>query len=91
MADKLAGILEETRVLEIVELESGELLLQIQEESEALPLIRLNITSEMKEFMGDDYAEMAREMLTAGVHAITERLAEKEEKAREEERPKILH
>lgn len=91
MTDKLAGILEETRVLEIVELENGEMLLQIQEENEVLPLIRLRVTSEMREFMGDDYIEMARGMLTAGVHALTERLAEREEQAQEEERPKVLH
>ncbi|WP_104154843.1 hypothetical protein [Pokkaliibacter plantistimulans] len=91
MSEKLASLLENTKVLEIVELENGEMLLQLHDEDEVVPLIKLQVVSEMRDFLGEQYLEMARGMLSSGVQALTEKLAERQAVEVGSDAPRILH
>ena len=68
-------------VLEIIELEDGELAIR-NADSDAEPMIKVNFSEELKDELSGQYLEVARVMLTAGIQMVAESaidLAENEE------------
>ncbi|MFB9885660.1 hypothetical protein [Balneatrix alpica] len=90
MSAKLQQLLQESRVLEIVEETAGELWLQVRENDEPVHLLRLEVSDDMRDLMGEAYLEMARTVLTAGAQVLTEFMAEQLAEE-EDEVPSLLH
>lgn len=55
--------------LEIVELDSGEIVLR-SADSDEKPLVTLKISDATKEYLQDKYFELAKHMLTAGIDFV---------------------
>jgi len=58
-------------VLEIIELENGELAIR-NADSDAEPMIKVNFSAELKDKLSEHYLDVARVMLTAGIHMVAE-------------------
>lgn len=58
-------------VLEIVELENGELAIR-DAEAGSEPIIKVNFSDEIREKLSDQYLDVARVMLTAGIQMVAE-------------------
>lgn len=59
-------------VLEIVELEEGELALRNPESSASEPMIKVHFSEEIKDKLRDQYLDVARVMLTAGIQMMAD-------------------
>lgn len=59
-------------VLEIIELEDGELAIRNPENTEEEPILRVNFSDELKEKLDDQCLDVARVMLTAGIQMVAE-------------------
>ncbi|MGH1463132.1 MAG: hypothetical protein ACRBB6_13975 [Neptuniibacter sp.] len=59
-------------VLEIVELEEGELAIRNPDSSASEPMIKVNFSEEIKEKLNDQYLDVARVMLTAGIQMMAD-------------------
>lgn len=59
-------------VLEIVELEEGTLAIRNPDSSGSEPMIKVNFSDEIKEKFKDQYLDVARVMLTAGIQMMAE-------------------
>lgn len=79
----MSGITPET-VLEIVELEEGGLAIR-DVDSDEEPMIKVNFSAELKDQLSDQYLEVARVMLTAGIQMVAESGLQKEQEKLEEE------
>lgn len=80
--------------LEIVELESGEIVLR-EMESDDVPVMKVSFSDDMKKRLQDQHLDVAKVMLSAGIHMAAEmqnKTAEAEalQKA-EDEKPPVLH
>ena len=84
----MSGITPET-VLEIVELEEGGLAIRDMDSDEE-PMIKVNFSDELKDQLSDQYLEVARVMLTAGIQMVAESGLKKEQEQLEEA-PPIIH
>jgi len=84
----VSGITPET-VLEIVELEEGGLAIRDMDSDEE-PMIKVNFSDELKDQLSDQYLEVARVMLTAGIQMVAESSL-KQEQEQLEEAPPIIH
>ena len=58
-------------VLEIVELEDGELAIR-SAESDSEPMIKVNFSDDLRDKLSDQYLDVARVMLTAGIQMVAE-------------------
>ncbi len=58
-------------VLEIVELESGELIIR-DVHADSDPIIKINFSEEIRNKLSDQYLDVARIMLTAGIQMVAE-------------------
>ena len=58
-------------VLEIVELEGGELAIRNPERAEK-PLLKINFSEELKEMLNEQCLDVARAMLTAGIQMVAQ-------------------
>lgn len=58
-------------VLEIVELENGELAIR-SAESDSEPMIKVNFSDDLRDKLSDQYLDVARVMLTAGIQMVAE-------------------
>ncbi len=80
--------------LEIVELESGEIVLR-EMESDDVPVMKVSFSDEMKKRLQDRYLDVAKVMLSAGIHMAAEmqnKAAEAEAlRKTEDEKPPVLH
>lgn len=81
--------LQSEMVLEIVELEEGELAIR-NPESGMEPMIKVHFSEEIKEKFKDQYFDVARVMLTAGIQMMADTgLSLNEEQEPEEPEPTI--
>lgn len=62
----------EELLLELVELENGDLGLRMSGDEDAQPMLRVGVSDEMRDLMKDRYVDIARIMLTAGVQMMAE-------------------
>lgn len=58
-------------VLEIIELESGELAIR-NADSDDEPMIKVNFSEELRDKLSGEYLDVARVMLTAGIQMVAE-------------------
>lgn len=58
-------------VLEIIELENGELAIR-NADSDAEPMIKVNFSEELRDKLSGEYLDVARVMLTAGIQMVAE-------------------
>lgn len=59
-------------VLEIIELEGGELAIRNPENTDQEPILKVNFSDELKEKLDDQCLDVARVMLTAGIQMVAE-------------------
>ncbi|MEM1111099.1 MAG: hypothetical protein AAGI11_04245 [Pseudomonadota bacterium] len=81
-----------TSLLEIVELEDGEIVLQ-RADDESEPLVRIRFSEESNLYLMDQGLEVAKAMIQAGIQAAAA-IAEQgdvEMEATTDEAPRILH
>ncbi len=80
--------------LEIVELENGEIVLR-EMESDDVPVMRVSFSEDMKKRLQDQHLDVAKVMLSAGIHMAAEmqnKAAEAEAaQVAEDEAPPVLH
>lgn len=80
--------------LEIVELENGEVVLR-EMESDDVPVMRVSFSDDMKKRLQDQHLDVAKVMLSAGIHMAAEmqnKAAEAQElQNAEDEKPPVLH
>jgi hypothetical protein len=78
-------------VLEIIELENGELAIR-NADSDAEPMIKVNFSSELKDKLNGHYLDVARVMLTAGIQMVAESGFDLDNNAEPESEPEpIIH
>ncbi|WP_067863918.1 hypothetical protein [Neptuniibacter marinus] len=78
-------------VLEIIELENGELAIR-NADSDAEPMIKVNFSSELKDKLNGHYLDVARVMLTAGIQMVAESGFDLDDNAESESEPEpIIH
>lgn len=58
-------------VLEIIELEDGEMAIR-NADSDSEPMIKVNFSEELRDKLSGQYLEVARVMLTAGIQMVAE-------------------
>ncbi len=58
-------------VLEIIELENGEMAIR-NADSDAEPMIKVNFSEELREKLSGQYLDVARVMLTAGIQMVAD-------------------
>lgn len=67
------GETEEELLLEIIQLDNGDLALRRADQPEdAQPMLHVGVSDELREAMQDRYVDIARVMLTAGVKLMAE-------------------
>ena len=71
-------------VLEIVELDEGELAIRNPESDSEEPIMSVNFSEELTEKLSETRLEVARAMLTAGIQMITEAGVSLEDEEQEE-------
>ncbi len=59
-------------VLEIIELEDGELAIRDADSESTEPMIKVNFSEELKDKLSDQYFDVARVMLTAGIQMVAD-------------------
>ncbi len=59
-------------VLEIVELEEGGLAIRNPDSQSSEPMIKVNFSDEIKEKLNDQYLDVAKVMLTAGIQMMAD-------------------
>ncbi|MFW1676282.1 hypothetical protein ACFVYJ_00670 [Pontibacter sp. JAM-7] len=74
-------------VLEIVELDNGELAVR-SSELDAEPMIKIEFSAALKDQLSEQYLDVARVMLTAGIQLAVENGADLKPEAPE---PEIIH
>ncbi|MCV6589919.1 MAG: hypothetical protein OIF57_12995 [Marinobacterium sp.] len=80
----------EELVLELVELENGDLgLCSTDHETGDEPMLRVGVSDELRERLQDRYIDIARVMLTAGVRLVAEAGAMDDQLEQPEERPTV--
>lgn len=57
--------------LEIVELDDGQIALR-RADSDDEPIMRITFSEEVRDQLDDDYIDVAKVMMTAGIHMITD-------------------
>mgnify|MGYP000353493482 FL=1 len=75
MSDKQDELLEgqEELLLEIVQLDNGDLALRrADQDKDEQPMLRVGVSDELRETMQEQYVDIARIMLTAGVQLMAE-------------------
>lgn len=75
-------------VLEIIELESGELAIR-NADSDDEPMIKVNFSEELRDKLSGEYLDVARVMLTAGIQMVAESGLELNEVEEPEPEPTI--
>lgn len=75
-------------VLEIIELESGELAIR-NADSDDEPMIKVNFSEELRDKLSGEYLDVARVMLTAGIQMVAESGLELNEAEEPEPEPTI--
>ncbi|EAR61722.1 hypothetical protein [Neptuniibacter caesariensis] len=73
-------------VLEIVELEDGELAIR-DADSGSEPIMKINFSEEIREKLNDQCLEVARVMLTAGIQMVAESGVDLSNNESEQEQP----
>lgn len=84
----MSGLTPET-VLEIIELDEGGLAIRNMDSDEE-PMIKVNFSDALKDQLSDQYLDVARVMLTAGIQMMAESGVGLE-KEPEEEVPPTIH
>ncbi|WP_292955106.1 MULTISPECIES: hypothetical protein [unclassified Neptuniibacter] len=83
----MSGLTSEM-VLEIIELENGELAIR-NADSDDEPMIKVNFSEELRDKLSGEYLDVARVMLTAGIQMVAETGLELNEKEEPEPEPTI--
>ncbi len=80
-------------VLEIIELEDGELAIRDADSDSTEPMIKVNFSEELKDKLSDQYFDVARVMLTAGIQMVADSGLDlsSDEKAEELEPEPTIH
>lgn len=78
-------------VLEIVELEEGELAIRNPDSQATEPMIKVNFSEEIKEKLNDQYLDVARVMLTAGIQMMADTGLDLSDKIETVEEEPIIH
>jgi hypothetical protein len=77
-------------LLEIVELDDGEIVLQRADDDSA-PLVRIQFSEESQLYLMDQSLEVARAMIQAGIQAAASLSEQSEAEAEQESAPRVLH
>lgn len=86
LKDLLGG---QEAVLELVQLENGELALRTSE-SESAPLVTIQFNDEVKALLGDNTAVVAQNMIQAALAGLLEKQVNELQAEFSEEKPKYL-
>ena len=79
------------KVVELVQLENGDIILKDSEKSEQEPLMKLSFSDDVNKLLKSTKLDIARVMLEAGIERHHELLLAQEEQVVESKKSNLLH
>ncbi|MCV6611099.1 MAG: hypothetical protein OIF55_10055 [Amphritea sp.] len=82
--------------LEIVEMDDGQIALR-RADSDDEPIMRITFSDEVREQLDEEYIDVAKVMMTAGIHMISDLNVKSEEErsdsepVEESDQPRVIH